>query len=173
MRMQHAAASARNEELAGLSFRQAADNDMPAIFKALLRERMNPLSLKAEHFVVAARESDGSVQGFGQLAPLGGGPDAGPQWLELRSLIVDPDHRQRGIGRRLLAELVRRADDAEIYLTTLASTTRFYAAEGFQTLQRGDVPRSLLFEYAAGTVVARIAAGQQLAVMRRRPGGTS
>ena len=54
---------------------------------------MNPLSLKAERFVVAARESDGSVQGFGQLAPLGGGPDAGPRWLELRSLIVDPDNR--------------------------------------------------------------------------------
>ena len=54
---------------------------------------MNPLSLKAERFVVAARESDGSVQGFGQLAPLGGRPDAGPRWLELRSLIVDPDHR--------------------------------------------------------------------------------
>jgi hypothetical protein len=133
-----------------------------------------------------------------------------------------PTRRQSGIGRRLLAELVRRADDAEIYLTTLAGTTRFYAAEGFQTLERGDIPRctvifclpsllcmisavaavrssvhsadncscaacpghlmaeaaacryrSLLFEYTAGTVVARIAAGQQLAVMRRRPSGTA
>jgi hypothetical protein len=33
--------------------------------------------------------------------------------------------------------------------------------------------RSLLFEVTAGTLVARIAAGQQLVVMRRRPGGTS
>lgn len=54
---------------------------------------MNPLSLKAERFVVAARESDGALQGFGQLAPLGGAPEDGPQWLELRSLIVDPEHR--------------------------------------------------------------------------------
>lgn len=53
---------------------------------------MNPLSLKAERFVVAARESDGVVQGFGQLAPLGG-PAGGARRLELRSLIVDPEHR--------------------------------------------------------------------------------
>lgn len=151
-------------------FRQAIESDMPVISKAVLREAMNPLSLKAERFVVAARESDGAVQGFGQLAPLGG-PASGSRWLELRSLIVDPEHRGGGIGRRLLSELVRRAEDAEIYLTTLASTTRFYAAENFQTLQRSEIPRALLFEYAAGTLVARIAAGQQLVVMRRRPGG--
>lgn len=54
---------------------------------------MNPLNLKAKRFMVAARESDGAIQGFGQLAPLGGAPDDGPQWLELRSLIVDPEHR--------------------------------------------------------------------------------
>lgn len=54
---------------------------------------MNPLSLKPERFVVAAYEADGAVQGFGQLAPLGGAPQGGPPWLELRSLIVDPDHR--------------------------------------------------------------------------------
>lgn len=49
--------------------------------------------------------------------------------------------RSGGIGRRLLSELVRRAEDAEIFLTTLSSTTSFYAAEGFQTLQPRNIPR--------------------------------
>ena len=52
---------------------------------------MNPLSLKAERFVVA--EADGAVQGFGQLAPLAGGAEGGPMRRELRSLIVDPERR--------------------------------------------------------------------------------
>ena len=54
---------------------------------------MNPLNLKPERFVVAARQADGALQGFGQLAPLDGAPDGGPTRLELRTLIVDPEHR--------------------------------------------------------------------------------
>lgn len=57
-----------------------------------MNRRMNPLSLVTERFLVA-EGADGEVVGFGQLAPLGGGGSDGPQRLELRSLVVQPDHR--------------------------------------------------------------------------------
>lgn len=54
--------------------------------------RMNPLGLRVERFVVA-EGSGGEIQGFGQLAPLGGAAPSGKQPLELKSLIVEPAHR--------------------------------------------------------------------------------
>ena len=55
---------------------------------------MNPLGLKAERFVVAVDEagSDATMLGFGQLEPHGDAQK--PTFLELRTLIVDPTHRQ-------------------------------------------------------------------------------
>lgn len=54
---------------------------------------MNPLGLKPERFVVAVDESgnDTAVLGFGQLQPHGN--EQQPDFLELRTLIVDPAHR--------------------------------------------------------------------------------
>ncbi len=53
-------------------------------------------------------------------------------------------NRGNGVGRQLLAELVRRANDAEIFLTTLDSTTPFYAPAGFRRLERSEIPGCVL-----------------------------
>lgn len=148
------------------SFREATAADMPAISSALLREKMNPLSLVAARFRVAEGD-DKSLLGFGQLAPLGGGVSEGPQPLELRSLVVQPGHRGVGLGKELLGELVEGAAHADVFLTTLGSTAPFYESAGFSILPVSRIPRSLYFEYAAGTVVAAIAARQRLIVMKR------
>jgi len=129
---------------------------------------MNPLGLRVERFVVA-EGSGGEIQGFGQLAPLGGAAPSGKQPLELKSLIVEPAHRNAGVGKMLLRELVARAHDSDIFLTTLASTEPFYESANFSTLSRDQIPGALLFEYYAGIVVARLAAQQRLIVMRRAP----
>ena len=42
---------------------------MPAIRQAVLAERMNPLGLDPERFVVAVDDASGAVVGFGQLKP--------------------------------------------------------------------------------------------------------
>ena len=69
-----------------LSTRPRADERW-AILSALLKERLNPLSLDLSKFVAARTPADGSLAGFGQLKPLG--EDA----MELSSLVVLPPHR--------------------------------------------------------------------------------
>ncbi len=53
---------------------------------------MNPLGLDVTRFVIA-ESSGGEISGFGQLAPLDGSASSGSQRLELKSLIVEPEHR--------------------------------------------------------------------------------
>ena len=53
---------------------------------------MNPLGLNAARFIVAEGGGNDLI-GFGQLAPLGGGDASGPQRLELKSLIIEPEYR--------------------------------------------------------------------------------
>lgn len=151
------------------TLRRASTADLSTIQKAVLREKMNPLGLDVTRFVIA-ESSGGEISGFGQLAPLDGSASSGSQRLELKSLIVEPEHRNEGVGKALLRELVARARDSEIYLTTLASTAPFYESANFAVLSSAQIPRSLLFEYYCGTVVARLAAQQRLIVMRRPPG---
>ena len=60
----------------------------------------------------------------------------------LRSLAVSTDHRQRGVGSRLLDELVQRARNHgqhDIFLLT-TSAAAFFAARGFQPFDRCQVP---------------------------------
>lgn len=52
--------------------------------------RMNPLGLPAERFLVAKSEG-GTLMGFGQLQEQPNQQDV--QFLELRTLIVDPNAR--------------------------------------------------------------------------------
>ena len=97
------------------------------------------------------------------------------------------------MGRALLQQLLRHAGAADVLLTTISSRIGFYRAAGFQQLQLKEVPRcaamqarcsstsaasnhgpprrSLLFEVIAGTAVARIAAGEELVVLKRAGGG--
>ncbi|CAL5222267.1 g4606 [Coccomyxa viridis] len=126
----------------------------------IFEERMNPLGIEPDRFTVATDEQ-GRLLGFGQLEPKDG-------CFELRSMVVDASHRRQGIGRKVLRRLLEEAAGQEVVMTTITSRIPFYAAEGFERLQLKDVPRFLLFEVVAGTAVARIAAGEELVVLRRR-----
>ncbi|KAK9903464.1 hypothetical protein WJX75_006311 [Coccomyxa subellipsoidea] len=127
-----------------LSFRVATPSDASAIRSLILKESMNPLGLVPERFTVAV-SADGTLLGFGQL-------EQKDSYVELRSMIVEPSVR---------------AGSSDVLLTTIGSRMRFYQNEGFHRLSLKEVPRSLLFEVLAGTVVARIAAGDELVVMKR------
>jgi amino-acid N-acetyltransferase len=80
-------------------------------------------------FVVA--EENGRIMGCGSLVELT------PQLTEVRSLAVDPDYQGRGLGSRIVGELVEMARAAG-YDQVCALTLRegFFNAQGFETVDR-------------------------------------
>ena len=64
--------------------------------------------------------------------------------------------RGGGIGQALVAELVQRADDAEIFLTTLGSTERFYTPHGFKKLRLREIPRRVWHRIQHCILISRL-----------------
>lgn len=69
------------------------------------------LAVKHNRYV-AAREGD-TLVGYGGISRLGRKP---PYEYEIHTIAVDPAYQGRGIGRRLLAELLAFADGAQVFL---------------------------------------------------------
>ncbi|EOD08451.1 hypothetical protein EMIHUDRAFT_249102 [Emiliania huxleyi CCMP1516] len=148
-------------DLRALAVRPAAPSEAPVLLSRLVRERMNPLSVDPERFLVAWDEPNG-IAAFGQIRPLGS--DAS----ELASLVVEPRYRGLGVGTMLAAKLLARhrsgADSSKpLYLVTLQRTQPFYERLGFAPVS--SPPTEMRLEVAAGSVVARLAAGQNLVCM--------
>ncbi len=75
-------------------------------------------------------------------------------------------HRRRGIGAALLAHLLARAgDSADIYLTTLSRTARFYEQQGFVVLAPMEVPRWVCMHSRCHTVVMHVLRCIELALL--------
>lgn len=74
---------------------------------------MNPLNLVHERFLVAETAS-GRLVACGQIASVPGDPP----FQELRSLVVEKQHRNQGIGSMLVRELLARVQ-GEVYLLTI------------------------------------------------------
>jgi len=83
-----------------------------------------------DHHYVAARIGD-TLVGYAGIARLGRTP---PFEFEVHTIGVDPAHQGRGIGRRLLAELLDYADGGVVYLEVRTDNTAaiaLYRAVGF------------------------------------------
>lgn len=61
-----ASAAAQAQLPSGVRLRTGGPADAPLLYKAVLREKMNPLGLRPERFTVAEREGSNAVVGFGQ-----------------------------------------------------------------------------------------------------------
>jgi len=71
---------------------------------------------------------DGTVAGFATTVPVGGG-------LELEDLFVEPERMRRGVGRRLIEDVLdtARAEGVErVWVTANPDAMAFYAAVGFR-----------------------------------------
>ncbi|MFB1066590.1 N-acetyltransferase family protein [Natrinema sp. H-ect4] len=92
---------------------------------------------------------DGSVVAMGGFRPVKEtdyiaevGPDLMDGAIELTRMRVAPDYQRRGYGRRIYAELEKRArsqDATQIVLDTMAKQTaarRLYEAQGFEEVHR-------------------------------------
>jgi ribosomal-protein-alanine N-acetyltransferase len=95
--------AARCAELESLLF--GGDDPWPArAFRA---------ELAAGHTHYAAARVDGKLVGYAGIARLG---RREPFEYEIHTIGVDPDYQGRGIGRRLLADLLAVAGDGTIFL---------------------------------------------------------
>eukprot|EP01023_Acetabularia_acetabulum_P027465 TRINITY_DN26009_c0_g1_i6.p1 TRINITY_DN26009_c0_g1~~TRINITY_DN26009_c0_g1_i6.p1 ORF type:complete len:181 (-),score=15.41 TRINITY_DN26009_c0_g1_i6:758-1300(-) len=152
------------ENVKDVKIRRGKQEDMGQIFRMVLRERMNPLSLKPDRFVVAERDGSNELAGCVQLA------DLKNNFKELRTLIVQPEYRGEGIGQILVSEILKDVGESEVYLVTLESTFQFYEKFGFVTIDPSQVPEQLWvlrIEVVLGKIVAKLLVNKPLIVMKK------
>lgn len=69
--------------------------------------------------------------------------DLAPELLLITAMVIREDRRGRGIGRKLLAEVLRTRS-ADWWLECRRERIRFYSGLGFGLVDRTDVPSSVL-----------------------------
>ncbi|MDX2161873.1 MAG: GNAT family N-acetyltransferase [bacterium] len=116
-----------------IHIRPAAAADAWTIRRMVLREGLDPTTLKWQHFLVA--EHAGEIIGVGQIKRYGG-------LEELGSLVVKKPHRGRGIAAQLIAALEAQAS-RPLYLACAAHLRTFYEQFGYQVIPLDDAPRAL------------------------------
>jgi tRNA threonylcarbamoyl adenosine modification protein YeaZ/ribosomal-protein-alanine acetyltransferase len=101
--------------------------DDPWPTAAFVRE----LAAKHNHYVAARTSADGMLIGYGGISRLGRTP---PFEYEVHTIGVDPAYQGRGVGRRLLDELLNVAAGAVVHLevrTDNAPALALYRSAGF------------------------------------------
>jgi N-acetylglutamate synthase-like GNAT family acetyltransferase len=144
-----------------LSLRSATAKDAAAIKGLIHRVHINPWDLDWRRFLVAV-DGRGLLIGCGQLKP------HGRDIVELASLAVEPQYRNRGVARRLIDALIAQAP-RPVYLTCRSSLGPMYAKWGFTELAVPEMPRyfqriARLMSMAAG--LARLPEGLLVMVLK-------
>jgi ribosomal protein S18 acetylase RimI-like enzyme len=117
-----------------IEVRDARDVDLPAF--ARLRERCG-FSARPPAFLAAMVEGSRWIAHVhdpadgGRLVGFARAISDGVATAYLSTVMVDPDHRRRGIGRALVEHLMRGRDDLKFVLHTRPDAAAFYAALGF------------------------------------------
>ncbi|MDX1514946.1 MAG: arsenic resistance N-acetyltransferase ArsN2 [Gammaproteobacteria bacterium] len=119
------------------SFRNARASDLGAIREALGAAGLPTQGVggAGEFFIC---EADGAFRGAAGVEVYGN--DA-----LLRSLVVAPEARRLGLGRRLCEQAVKRARDTgcrAVYLLTL-DATEYFARLGFEIVARDQAPAGI------------------------------
>jgi putative acetyltransferase len=120
--------------------RTAASAYSPAIIDewspaVIVRERVETFQRwieRGEEVIVVAMEPAGQIIGFGSIVPVNS---------ELRAVYVAAAYGGQGVGRALLTrleELARDAGLAELRMDASINAVRFYEANGFISLERGE-----------------------------------
>lgn len=115
--------------------RTASADDLTTI-RALLESAGLPTSdLASSRPEFVAIHEQGSVIAAGALQRFGSS-------ALLRSVVVSPVHRGKGLGGAIVSELERIAREARIARLILLTETaeRFFAQRGFQGMERGAAP---------------------------------
>jgi GNAT superfamily N-acetyltransferase len=144
-----------------LTIREARPDDIPRILELYQQLAMNPTELESlqvhpEHGEKAFREmaemdnyhllvaeTDGEVVGTTVLVILPGLAHGISHWGVVEYMVVNEDHRSRGIGQALLDHAAELAEAAGCYKIMLGSNKkrhdahRFYRRAGYEATHEG------------------------------------
>lgn len=111
------------QEADDISFRTASPDDMSWISQRIHEFRLDDENLHASQFIVAER--DGKAIGFGRIKPY-------REVSELGCVGVLEGDRTRGVGSRIIRELIRRFPSRDVYITT--DLVDYFEKLGFRRL---------------------------------------
>jgi N-acetylglutamate synthase-like GNAT family acetyltransferase len=115
------------------SLRPATAKEAAAIRSLIHRVQINPWALDWHRFLVAV-DKNSRLVGCGQLKP------HGTSIVELASIAVEPDFRDKGVARRIIDALIAQAP-RPLYLTCRSSLGPLYAKWGFREMALPEMPR--------------------------------
>lgn len=143
-----------------MKIRQARNSDLPAVERLLAAGRLL-LDGVRDHFAdfIVAEDGNG-IEGAVGL-------ERYDSVALLRSVIVAPEHRGTGVGRRLVEQVLERADEDgidELYLLT-TTAENYFPRFGFEATSRAAVPEQL-----KSSAEFRGACPETAVVMKRRLG---
>jgi len=143
-----------------IHIRKARKEDEGAIRALILRSGINPTSLKWKNFLIA-ESSTKEFLGCGQVKAHSDG-----SW-ELASLAVKKDWQRRGIGKKLIAELLE-THPQELHLMCQSSLGSLYEQYGFETIAEEEMPTYFRrVSKLAGVLDNLRKEGESLLIMRR------
>ena len=121
-----------------MKIRRAKSSDLSAVESLLTASDLptNGVRDNFSDFVVA--DDDGAITGAIGLEKYG-------SVALLRSAVVAPDHRGTGVGRKLVEQLLERAEEAgvdELYLLT-TTAEKYFPRFGFTRTTRATVPEAV------------------------------
>jgi N-acetylglutamate synthase-like GNAT family acetyltransferase len=144
----------------GYYLRQANAADAGTIRQIISLVHINPTGLSWQRFILAV-DRQGRIIGCGQIKPHGDGS------LELASIAVLPDWRDKGVARTIIEYLLEQ-HPGRLYLTCRAELGPLYQKFGFQAVNTTEMPP--YFKRVSGLVNLFPRLGRQpdhLLVMRR------
>lgn len=108
----------------------ATRDDIVLIKKYINKFKLDPENIEHEQFIVAKINDE--LVGFGRLKPY-------PDCTELGAVGVIPKYRKKGIGKKLIKELIRKGPK-DIYITT--DIPKYFHQFGFKVITEG--PNSIM-----------------------------
>jgi amino-acid N-acetyltransferase len=118
-----------------MQIRSATNSDLPAVERLLAASDLPTDGVRENFSSFVVADDDGAITGAIGLENYG-------SVALLRSAVVAPDHRGSGVGRRLVEQLLERAEEAgidELYLLT-TTAEKYFPRFGFTRTSRAAVP---------------------------------
>jgi amino-acid N-acetyltransferase len=118
-----------------MQIRSATNSDLPAVERLLAASDLPTDGVRENFSSFVVADDDGAITGAVGLENYG-------SVALLRSAVVAQDHRGSGVGRRLIEQLLERAEEAgidELYLLT-TTAEKYFPRFGFTRTSRAAVP---------------------------------
>jgi len=120
-------------------YKKAVEADAARILELLEVNDGDRENFSFDQFVVA--KDDDVVIGCIRIKELVSGT------LELASLVVDENYRGKGIGKKLVQEIIKQYKKRPVYLLCALENSDFYQKSGFNIVSNEILPADLLALY--------------------------